>query len=54
MTTRERTRSAILGALLSGSLALVASAFGFATAALCAVCVLVVALLAEQFRAHST
>ncbi len=54
MTTRERTRSSILGAVLSASLALVASAFGFATAALCAVCVLVVVLLAERIRAQST
>jgi hypothetical protein len=51
MTTRERTRSAIVGALLSGILALVACAFGFSAAALCTVCVVAVAVLAERVRA---
>jgi hypothetical protein len=53
MTSRERTRSAILGALLSGSLAFVAGAFGFAAAALCTSCVVVLVLLAESVRAST-
>jgi hypothetical protein len=48
ITTRKRTRSAIVGALLSGTLAFLVAAFGFASASLFAISVLIVALLVQS------